>query len=103
MSHDDIENVGSNTSTAPHLDDIVAARYSRRAVVKGGTASAALVFFAGSQIAGAETAAAHGKKHQPKHGPGHGKPSKGPKIGFTWSRPARRTPSWCRRSTPRRC
>ena len=31
MPHDDVENIGSNRSTAPHIDQIVAARYSRRA------------------------------------------------------------------------
>ena len=73
MSHDDIENVGSNTSTNPHLDDVVASRFSRRGVLSGSTASAALLFFGGAQLVGAGAAAAAPKKPR----------GRGPVIGFT--------------------
>ena len=73
MSHDDIENIGSNPSGNPHLDDIVADRFSRRSVLKGGTAAAALVFFGAQDLAGAGTALAAPKR--PK--------GRGPLIGFT--------------------
>jgi secreted PhoX family phosphatase len=73
VPHDDIENVGSNPSRAPHLDQVVAARYSRRAVLTGGTAAAAVGFFAGTPLAGLAPAAAAPKTPR----------GKGPEIGFT--------------------
>jgi secreted PhoX family phosphatase len=73
LPHDDIENVGSNKSRNPHLDDVVAARFSRRSVLTGGTAGAALTFFGGGQLVGADTAAAASK----------GPRGRGPVIGFT--------------------
>jgi len=53
MPHDDVENIGSNRSTATHIDEVVAARYSRRAVVTGGTAAAAFTFFVGTEASSA--------------------------------------------------
>jgi len=72
VPHDDVENIGSNQSTSPHIDQVVAARYSRRSVVSGGTAAAAFAFFAGPQLVGGSAAAAPG----PQRGDG-------PRIGFT--------------------
>jgi secreted PhoX family phosphatase len=68
VSHDDIENIGSNPSTNPHIDQIVAARYSRRSLMVGGTASAALAFFGGSQLI-ASGAAAAGERPADRPGP----------------------------------
>ena len=58
MSNDDIENIGSNTSDNRHFDDVVASRFSRRSVLKGGIGLAALSFFGGAQLAGANAASA---------------------------------------------
>lgn len=70
MPHDDVENIGSNTSTSPHIDHVVASRFSRRSVVSGTTAAAAMALFVGPQLAGASAApTARG--------------GKGPTIGFT--------------------
>lgn len=73
MSHDAVENIGSNPSANPHLTDVVAARYSRRAVLTGGTAAAALAFFGDPFPASAAPAAAVPGRH----------PGRGPRIGFT--------------------
>lgn len=73
MSHDDIENLGSNRSTAPHIDQVVAARYSRRTVLKGSTAAAALMFFGGAQLGMPDSAVAAPRPRQ----------RGGPLLGFT--------------------
>lgn len=73
LPHDAVEDLGCNPSTAPHLDEVVARRFSRRSVLKGSTAAAALTFFGGVQVLGA--------------GPATAAPTKpagaGPVIGFT--------------------
>ena len=58
MSNDDIENIGSNTSDNRSISDVVAARFSRRAALKGGVGLAALSFFGGASLAGAGAALA---------------------------------------------
>ncbi len=75
MSHDDIENVGSNRSGNRHIGEVVAARYSRRSILTGGTAALALTFFGGAQTAGASPA---GAASAARRGLG-----RGPRIGFT--------------------
>ena len=62
MSNDDIENIGSNTSDNRSISDVVAARFSRRAALKGGVGLAALSFFGGASVAGAGSAVASSKK-----------------------------------------
>ena len=62
MSHDDVENIGSNTSDNRSISDVVAARFSRRAALKGGVGLAALSFFGGASVAGAGSAVASSKK-----------------------------------------
>ena len=61
MSNDDIENIGSNTSDNRSISDVVAARFSRRAALKGGVGLAALTFFGGASVSGAGSALAHPK------------------------------------------
>jgi secreted PhoX family phosphatase len=73
LSHDDIENIGSNTSTNPHIDQIVASRYSRRAVMMGGTATAAVLFYGGSQVLASGAATSDVRPAA----------RRGPRIGFT--------------------
>ena len=58
MSNDDIENIGSNISDNRSISDVVAARFSRRAALKGGVGLAALSFFGGASLAGAGAALA---------------------------------------------
>jgi len=58
VSNDDIENIGSNTSDNRSISDVVAARFSRRAALKGGVGLAALSFFGGASLAGAGAALA---------------------------------------------
>lgn len=58
MSNDDIENIGSNTSDNRSISDVVAARFSRRAALRGGVGLAALSFFGGASLAGAGAALA---------------------------------------------
>ena len=62
MSNDDIENIGSNTSDNRSISDVVAARFSRRAALKGGVGLAALSFFGGASLAGAGAALATPRK-----------------------------------------
>ncbi len=54
----DPEDIGSNTSDNRHFDDVVASRFSRRSILKGGVGLAALSFFGGSQVAEAGAASA---------------------------------------------
>ena len=58
MSNDDCENIGSNTSGNRAFSDVVATRYSRRDVLRGGVGLAALSFFGGVSVSGAGSAAA---------------------------------------------
>jgi len=58
VSNDDIENIGSNTSDNRSISDVVAARFSRRAALRGGVGLAALSFFGGASLAGAGAALA---------------------------------------------
>ena len=62
MPNDDIENTGSNTSDNRSISDVVTARFSRRAALKGGVGLAALSFFGGASVAGGGAALASSKK-----------------------------------------
>jgi uncharacterized protein len=73
--HDAREDVGSNPSRAPHLEDLLALAPSRRTVLRTGTAAAALSMLGGLSLAGAAPAAA-----APKAPAG---PGRRPAIGFT--------------------
>lgn len=61
----DPEDVGSNMSGNRTLSDVVATRYSRRSVLKGGVGLAALTFFGGASIAGAAPAVAGHRPARP--------------------------------------
>ena len=72
MSNDDIENIGSNPSDNRSISDVVAARFSRRAALKGGVGLAALTFFGGASVAGSGSALAASRTRAVK----------GPLLGF---------------------
>ena len=76
MSHDDVENIGSNPTDNPHLSDVVQRGLSRRTVMQGGLTALALGFFGGASGLGAGSAFA-----APKPAAGAGAAS--PLLGFT--------------------
>ncbi len=72
----DTDDIPSNPTTNPHLDDLVAARVSRRTLLAGAAGTTVVGFLAGSALSDSASAA-------PLSATGGNRPGRGPLIGFT--------------------